>query len=297
MDSFCLFFASAWWPPAFLCFFCCFFCFIIGTITHNTVHHPIFVREGHNRIFQIFLSVCYGHPASAYVSGHNFSHHRHTQTAQDVIRTEKARFKWHLLNQLFFFFLVIPSLIRAEKQFKARMKDELPGWYRQLKLEESIVLLVKMFLLVLNWKNFLFYVFLPQLYCVWGIIGMNLVQHDGCDPEHPYNHSRSMTGKWINWLTFNNGYHGAHHMKPHLHWSLYPEFHRNHVSPYLHPNLEQKNLLTYLFRTYIFPGKRLHYDGNGVFVPELGELQDEDWIPAPGKIKEAQTSLGAIDSA
>ncbi|MCB0416406.1 MAG: fatty acid desaturase [Bdellovibrionales bacterium] len=270
----------------------CTLCFIVGTIAHNSMHHPIFLKPEHNQLFQIFLSICYGHPVSVYVSGHNFSHHRNTQTRRDVIRTYKARFRWHLLNQLFFFFLVIPSLIRAENQFKARMKDEIPGWYKQFCREQYTGYLVQALLLILNWKAFFAFIWLPQLYCVWGIIGMNVIQHDGCDPDHEYNHTRSMTGPWVNWLTFNNGYHGAHHAKPHMHWTGYPAYHNAEVRPHLHPALDQKNFITYLLKTYIYPGKRLRYDGAPIELPPVGE--DEDWIPPPGEVALAGTSLGSF---
>ena len=33
--------------------------------------------------------------------------------------------------------------------------------------------------------------------------GINFIQHDGCDAAHPVNHSRNITGGWVNWWTFN----------------------------------------------------------------------------------------------
>lgn len=280
------------WVPILLISLCCVSCFLIGTIAHNSMHHPIFYDSRLNRGFQIFLSVCYGHPVSVYVSGHNFSHHLNTQSSRDVIRTDKARFRWHLLNQLLFFFLVIPSLVRAEKQFKSQMKDEFPEWYKQFCVEQRSVYLVQLILLVLNWQCFFAYVWLPQLYCVWGIIGINMVQHDGCDPTHAYNHTRSMTGRWINWWTFNNGYHCAHHLRPNMHWTEYPAFHEKHVAPYLHPALAQDNLIVYLFRTYIFPGKRVSFEGLPVTLP--APTEDGDWIPTHVELQAKGASLGAI---
>ncbi len=56
--------------------------------------------------------------------------------------------------------------------------------------------------------TFLVFVMLPHQYAAWGIMGINFVQHDGCDGEHPYNHSRNFKGAVVNWFTFNNGFHG-----------------------------------------------------------------------------------------
>ena len=67
------------------------FSFFCAVITHNTIHVPVFEERGWNRLFQYVISVCYGHPVSAFVPGHNLSHHLHTQSRRDVMRTTKAR--------------------------------------------------------------------------------------------------------------------------------------------------------------------------------------------------------------
>jgi hypothetical protein len=90
---------------------------------------------------------------------------------------------------------------------------------------------------------------------------VNFVQHDGCDEDHPYNHSRNFVGRWFNWLTFNNGFHGMHHVQPGLHWSLLAKAHAERLHPFIHPALEQRSLALYLLRTFILPGKRVKYTG------------------------------------
>lgn len=36
-------------------------------------------------------------------------------------------------------------------------------------------------LMILNWRKFLLYVWLPHFFAQWGIVSMNMLQHDGCD--------------------------------------------------------------------------------------------------------------------
>ena len=119
-----------------------------------------------------------------------------------------------------------------------------------------------------------------------------MLQHDGCDETSPYNHSRNFTGKLVNFFTYNNGYHGIHHLQPGLHWSLAPKAHDELLKPFQDPRLDEPSLLAYLFRTFVWPGKRLRFDGTPVVLPPLEA--DEGWVPAPN---ETPDDLGAIASA
>jgi fatty acid desaturase len=266
----------------------CLLSFICATIVHNTIHVPIFVSRSMNKVFQVVLSLTYGHSTSAYVPGHNFSHHKYTQTPKDAIRTSKARFKLNILNQLFFFFIMSGDILKGELRFAKKMYYERPYWFRQYVLEMVIVIGLKVVLAFINWKCFLLFVFIPHQYAAWGIVGTNYFQHDGCDENHPYNHSRNFTGGLLNWLLFNNGYHGAHHIKPNLHWSLYPAFHAEDVRPFLHPSLDRESLFAYLFEVHIYPAKRVDYLGNPVVLPPA--VNDEDWV-GNVKVEEHKTDM------
>jgi fatty acid desaturase len=269
----------------------CFFSFFGAVATHNTIHSPVFKQRWLNRVFQVVLTLTYGHPVSAYVPGHNLSHHKHTQSRRDVMRTTKARYRWHLLNGMFFMLSVAGSITAADMRYFKAMYRRNPPWFRQFVIEAIVFLGVTVALVVLDWKKFLLYVLLPHQYAAWGIITMNLLQHDGCDEDSEYNHSRNFVGKIVNFWTYNNGYHTIHHIEPGLHWSLLPAEHAKRVAPFIHPNLDQPSLLTYLFRTFIWPGKRVTYDGRPLVLPSEGP--DEEWIPAPHETP-TDVSLGAI---
>ena len=287
-----IFDGGAWWAAAPLFLLTCFFSFFCAVATHNTIHSPVFHARSRNRVFQTVLTLTYGHPVSAFVPGHNLSHHKHTQTRRDVMRTSKARFSWHLLNGLFFIVKVAPAIMRGERQYFKTMKERLPNWYRQYQIEFWTLHALYVALLIADWRKFLVFVFLPHYYAAWGIITMNMLQHDGCDEESEWNHSRNFVGKLVNWFTFNNGYHTIHHMHPGLHWSLLPEAHAREVAPHIHPNLDQPSLVGYVVRTFLSPGKRTTYEGAPLVLPAEGP--DEDWIPKPEDTKE---DLGAMAPA
>ncbi len=67
-------------------------------------------------------------------------------------------------------------------------------------------------------------------------------------------------------------------MRPALHWSLLPEFHRTELKPFIHPNLDRTSLLPYLWQTHIYPGKRIDYLGRPLLLPQ--KSPDSDWVAA-----------------
>ena len=279
------------WQIVLLVLINCFLSFTCAVIVHNTIHVPIFRKKSWNKVFQVILAFCYGHSTSAYVPGHNFSHHKYTQTPKDAIRTSKARFKINFLNQLLFFFLMSGDILKGELKFAAKMRTEKPAWFRQYLLEMVLVIGMKVVLLFVNWKCAVLFILIPHQYAAWGIVGTNYFQHDGCDETHEYNNSRTFTDKTLNWLLFNNAYHGAHHMKPGLHWSLLPAYHEEHLAPYVHPNLNRVSLTKYLFETHIYPAKRLDYLGNPIVLP--AKVKDEDWVNAVNVLQHQGDMAGA----
>lgn len=259
---------------------CClsWFC---AVITHNTLHSPVFKSRWMNKLFQVALTCSYGFPVSEYVPGHNLSHHKYTQQRRDVMRTTKVNAPFNWLNFALFVPKVAFDVTGANMIFMREMKATHRRWYHQFLLEASVCWGEKILLAFIDWRKTLLYIVLPHLWAVWGITAVNYLQHDGCDPEHPANHSRNFTGKIFNWFTFNNGFHGMHHEQPGMHWSLLREKHYEVLHPIIDPRLEQPSLAIYLFHAFIWPGKRLKFDGTPMVMPEEGP--DLDWVPRGGK--------------
>jgi fatty acid desaturase len=255
----------------------CFNSWLCAVIAHNVVHNPVFTKRWMNQAFQVWVSLSYGFPISDYIPGHNLSHHRYTQAREDVMRTSKVRYKWNLMNLLLFFPAVTPAILRTNAEYK-KVRGNGTRWQRQLLLETIVVWAVKIALLLLDWRKALLFVVIPHLYANWGIVTINFIWHDGCDPDHATNHSRNVISRSMNFFTLNNGYHGIHHMEPGLHWSLLPQAHAERVRPTLHPSLEQKSVVVFLFKTFIYPGKRLTYDGKPLVIRDEGP--DRSWVRA-----------------
>lgn len=268
------------WAKALLVVLTCFGGFLGAVATHNTVHCPVFHARWMNNLWQVALTLTYGHPVSSYVPGHNLSHHRHTETRRDVMRTDKARFRWHLLNLLFFTASISGSIMGAELSYARFAAKRRPRWTRQLAVETVVMLAVLGGLLALDWRKALLYVVLPWQYAAWGIVTMNLLQHDGCDGDSRWNHSRNFVGRALNWWVFNNGYHTVHHLKPTLHWSLAADAHRELVTPHMDPRLDEPSMLAYVLRTFVVPGGRRNFDGTPRVLRDPGP--DEAWFNDDG---------------
>jgi fatty acid desaturase len=266
----------AWSVPLFVLL--CVTSFQGAVSTHNAVHAPIFQRRWLNKLWQVVLTLTYGHPVSSYVPGHNLSHHKHTQSTSDVMRTQKARFRYHGLNLLFFVVSIAPSIMQADATYSRTMFRRHPRWFRQLLLEVVVLAAVTIALFALSWQKALVLWIVPHLYAQWGIVTMNLLQHDGCNAGSRFDHSRNFVNPTLNWFVFNNGFHTIHHHHPGLHWSLAPEAHAREIAPHIHPNLDQPSLLAYVWRTFVL-GRRETFDGKPYYPEPAGA--DTDWLPDP----------------
>ncbi len=255
----------------------CFLAWVAAVIAHNIVHCPVFTSRRLNQFFQVWVSLSYGFPISDYLPGHSLSHHRYTQLREDLMRTTRVNFRWNLLNFLLFMPAVTPAVIRGNARYKALVGATAATWRQQRSLETVAVWSVKVALLLIDWQKALLYVVVPHLFANWAIVSVNFVQHDGCDHEHPVNHSRNFIGRVFNWWAVNNGYHAIHHMHPGLHWSLLPDAHAREVAPHNHPALNQRSMLSYIFKAAIYPGKRVRYDGAPLVVTDG---PDRDWVEA-----------------
>ena len=231
------------------------FVFIALVINHN--HQPVatFARRSWNRVFGLVLSLVTGQPASAIVPMHNLNHHAYNNRPQDFVRTSLVQFRWNFLNLLLFPFLAIAGYAKAKSEVMRSWKSSSPRLCRQLRWERAVFYPAILLLLVLRPLDTLLYLIAPYLTAQWGIIAINLVQHDGCDPDSEYNHCRNFVGRWTNWWLFNNGYHAAHHIHPGLHWSELPACHEN-IRGSIDPRLERRSLFLLLVELYVWPGRR-----------------------------------------
>ncbi|MES1913786.1 MAG: hypothetical protein MHM6MM_005944 [Cercozoa sp. M6MM] len=278
---------------------------VASVVTHNVMHVPLFVPKfkAANAVVQVLLTFAYGMPVTAYVPAHNLSHHRYTQLKKDVFRTSKAPFgtRLHLLNLLFYPSQCSMAALKGDMRFLRVMHAHKRPFFPQVLRELWLLLCFDIAVLLFDWRLALWLILLPQHFAQWLIVNMNLLQHDGCETrDHSetkaqvLNDSRDFVGTCFNLLLFNNGYHSAHHAHPTAHWTQLPAIHEESIAKSQDPRLREPNFLRYVWRTFFYPGVRLHFDGTPWRMPPA--VGDDDFVPYPESLCKEDVSYSLTEN-
>jgi beta-carotene hydroxylase len=235
----------------------CAFSFLTAVVNHNQLHQGMFRARWANDALRMLLSFAALYPVSANVPAHNLVHHQFEDDgAPDWADPSRVSFRWNLLNLIHFPNVIGPVTFAGVLRWKSlRGKSAFRAQY----LRESVFAFGLTGLLLAHdfWSG-LYFIVLPQLWGARWFLRINLIQHDGCQAQSDWNHSRNFTGRVFNWFMLNNGFHTIHHNKAGLHWSELAETHQREVAPRIDPRLEEPSLLAYLGRTYLVRSERHH---------------------------------------
>lgn len=228
----------------------CYFGFLNSVVVHNHMHQGIFHNKKLNLVWRCVLSFGALYPSSANIPAHNLVHHHFSDDGQpDWAAPEIVDFRWNLLNLIHFPNVSGTRTFNGVQRWKAVLNRK--AFSRQYMREQIVAFGLTGAMLAYDFWPALFFVVLPQLYGARCILRINLIQHDRCDIESEWNHSRNFVGKAFNWIMCNNGYHTIHHNKAGLHWSKLAEAHERDVVPRIDPSLDERSMVWYLFRTYV----------------------------------------------
>lgn len=246
----------------YLCPVGCYLAIACGTITHNHHHRPTFSKRSWNNAFGHLLSVFYGYPTIMWVPTHNLNHHKFVNRPGDATATWRYTNKHRLLVALTYplvsgFFQSYPI-----KEYIADAKRRKPSLYARIRFQYTFWIGTYIGLGIL--AGLIYHrqqtglglyvwigaVILPAITSTMTIMFFNYIQHVHTDAWSERDHSRNFTGKYFNFLFFNNGYHTVHHDHPAMHWSKLPEAHAL-VADSIDPRLNEPNLLTFMIRQYL----------------------------------------------
>lgn len=221
----------------------------IIVVSHLFTHAPWFNSPLLNRLVSMLNSVNIGQSVQTYQLTHVRNHHRYNNDQPGVDgRTKDSSSTFRggvggehvgLIRYAFVGALeTMVSIARAllpvtrlwrvgenEKEVlslfaksSAKRKWEM----RQVQLDRMVQFVAVGVFLAISWQWFLL-CYLPAFFIALALVNIqNYYEHYGAEPENRYANSVSYYGSLYNFLTFNDGYHQEHHLRPLAHWRQMP---------------------------------------------------------------------------
>lgn len=218
----------------------------IIVISHLFTHAAWFRSPLLNRLVSMLNSINIGQSVQAYELTHVRNHHRYNNDQQDPYgktRDLSSTFRHgtggeHVRAFAYAFVGAIETLLGISRallsvtrlwRVNAHEKDLLSlfaksatkrAWeLRQVRLDRMVHFLALCLFLTISWKWVLL-CYLPAFFVALALVNIqNYYEHYGAAPENRYSNSVSYYGSFYNLLTFNDGYHQEHHLRPLAHWT------------------------------------------------------------------------------
>ena len=242
----------------------------MGPIAHNHVHGGTFKDKRLDQLWTWIVTISYGFPVMAWIPTHLQNHHVYGNRPGD----ESATWRWTERNTTWMAILYFPMSAFHQTKLTNAYLSRLWAKHRSVAIRKTSEYVVwgawVAAAFLIDWRKALLFVGVPMLVSLYSVHLFNYVQHVGCDWDAKYNQSRNFVGPWANALLFNNGFHTIHHLNGGLHWSLAPAAHAK-VEHLIHPSLNQKNAIWWLFRSY-------------VLAPFIGEEKPLEFAGHPGSV-------------
>jgi fatty acid desaturase len=259
----------------------CYLALSAGVMAHNHNHSPTFKNKRLNGLWAAWLSVFYGYPTFAWIPTHNLNHHKFVNRAGDATITWRHTKSHNIFVAFTYFFVSSYWQSDPIKAFIRKARAGNPALFRTIVTQYAVWAGFHLTMLaaaiglsahragaldavsvLAGLKLFGLAFALPAFFALWTIMWFNYAQHIHADPWSEHNHSRSFTGKLLNFLLFNNGYHAAHHEFPGAHWSKLAEHHEQ-IAPHIDERLVHTSLWPWVIKTYFL----------APFIPSLGTQQ------------------------
>ena len=188
---------------------------------HYQHHKNVWTVRWLNRLYEIALFLQTGTPPYAITLHHNLGHHVHyLDGANDTLNWRRRDGSVRSLGECLWHNTV------GHLTWTLEIGRRYPRVYRQLKWMLVPSLLPLVALALLDWRMTLIVFVGPMVLALVNVARLGYHQHAGLDADDHLDASRNIESRLYNLVTFNSGYHAAHHLRPGLHWSRLPELHR-----------------------------------------------------------------------
>lgn len=227
----------------------------IIVISHLFTHTPWFRSPLLNRLVSMLNSINIGQSVQAYELTHVRNHHRYNNDQQridgqtyDLSSTFRAGvdgehaglFRYAFLGAVETLVSIGRALASVTRLWRvgtseqdllmlfARSSAKRAWELRQVQLDRMVHFVALCLFLAISWKWFLI-CYLPAFFLSLALVNIqNYYEHYGAAPENRYANSVSYYGRIYNSLTFNDGYHQEHHLRPLAHWTQMPRVNREY---------------------------------------------------------------------
>ena len=197
----------------------------VGLVEHNHVHLAIFRSRFLNALLGWMCHLSDGVPLETYRIHHVASHHRYNNRFDangrdwsSIYGFQGTRLPERPVNKAYYV-AAFPWLAHGESLI----------WYLRAPRSRPTRGFITSMLIVgpasalLAWLNpvgFITFFLVPWTIAIFGMGFNNYEQHYACKMTNEYDSSNNFINFFQTVLSFNAGYHVAHHHSPQLHWSL-----------------------------------------------------------------------------
>lgn len=221
----------------------------IIVVSHLFTHTPWFNSIHFNRLVSMLNSTNIGQSVQAYQFTHVRNHHRYnndrkgvdgktkdaSSTFRDSVGDEHAGvFRYAVFGAVESLFSISRALLSVTRLWRvgpheqellalaAKTEIRRTRELRQIQLDRLAHFMTIGLFVAISWKWFLL-CYLPAFFLSLVLVNIqNYYEHYGAVPENLYANSVSYYGRLYNLLTFNDGYHQEHHLRPLTHWTQMP---------------------------------------------------------------------------
>jgi fatty acid desaturase len=221
----------------------------IIVVSHLFTHTPWFNSIHFNRLVSMLNSTNIGQSVQAYQFTHVRNHHRYnndrkgvdgktkdaSSTFRDSVGDEHAGvFRYAVFGAVESLFSISRALLSVTRLWRvgpheqellalaAKTPIRRTRELRQIQLDRLAHFVAIGLFVAISWKWFLL-CYLPAFFLSLVLVNIqNYYEHYGALPENLYANSVSYYGRLYNLLTFNDGYHQEHHLRPLTHWTQMP---------------------------------------------------------------------------
>lgn len=221
----------------------------IIVVSHLFTHTPWFDSPLLNRLVSMFNSANIGQSVQAYQLTHVRNHHRYNNDKQgpdgktkDLSSTflngsegeHVGALRYAIFGAVETLVTVSRALLSIRRLWRvgaheqellalvAKGSTRRARELRQVQLDRMAHFVALCLFAAISWQ-WLLLCYLPAFFLSLALVNIqNYYEHYGAAPENNYANSVSYYGRVYNLLTFNDGYHQEHHLRPLTHWTQMP---------------------------------------------------------------------------